>query len=114
MIRRPPRSTLFPYTTLFRSRWSPYHFLVFRTNDIFGIPGDPETGETSFYIKRLAGLPGDTLRIEPPILHVNGNVAEGFGFSRVMSAKAPYRGYAPGRDFLADATKTFRVPEHSY
>src|SRR2546422_6994804 len=23
MIRRPPRSTLFPYTTLFRSRWSP-------------------------------------------------------------------------------------------
>src|SRR3989449_11131954 len=25
MIRRPPRSTLFPYTTLFRSRW--YHSL---------------------------------------------------------------------------------------
>src|SRR3712207_7656026 len=24
MIRRPPRSTLFPYTTLFRSRCSPY------------------------------------------------------------------------------------------
>src|SRR2546430_6829142 len=23
MIRRPPRSTLFPYTTLFRSRWLP-------------------------------------------------------------------------------------------
>src|SRR5256885_7890982 len=27
MIRRPPRSTLFPYTTLFRS---PFHELVFR------------------------------------------------------------------------------------
>src|SRR2546425_8366246 len=27
MIRRPPRSTLFPYTTLFRSRW-----LGFRSN----------------------------------------------------------------------------------
>src|SRR3954462_9972187 len=25
MIRRQPRSTLFPYTSLFRSRWSPYH-----------------------------------------------------------------------------------------
>src|SRR5437762_11386375 len=24
MIRRPPRSTLFPYTTLFRSRWTPH------------------------------------------------------------------------------------------
>src|SRR2546426_6484832 len=23
MIRRPPRSTLFPYTTLFRSAWNP-------------------------------------------------------------------------------------------
>src|SRR3712207_8368181 len=25
MIRRPPRSTLFPYTTLFRSAHEPYH-----------------------------------------------------------------------------------------
>src|SRR5256884_4166916 len=25
MIRRPPRSTLFPYTTLFRSRSPPWH-----------------------------------------------------------------------------------------
>src|SRR2546422_4350060 len=24
MIRRPPRSTLFPYTTLFRSQWRPW------------------------------------------------------------------------------------------
>src|SRR3989442_4758122 len=24
MIRRPPRSTLFPYTTLFRSPWDPH------------------------------------------------------------------------------------------
>src|SRR2546430_8322319 len=26
MIRRPPRSTLFPYTTLFRSRWVRHRF----------------------------------------------------------------------------------------
>src|SRR3989449_9136558 len=30
MIRRPPRSTLFPYTTLFRSQWRPTYE-----------PGDP-------------------------------------------------------------------------
>src|SRR5438874_13832286 len=29
MIRRPPRSTLFPYTTLFRSRSSPRHLEQF-------------------------------------------------------------------------------------
>src|SRR3989442_3750751 len=28
MIRRPPRSTLFPYTTLFRSAWSSRPLLV--------------------------------------------------------------------------------------
>src|SRR2546430_16133228 len=30
MIRRPPRSTLFPYTTLFRSRDEPYPWEFFR------------------------------------------------------------------------------------
>src|SRR2546430_13415827 len=28
MIRRPPRSTLFPYTTLFRSSFEPPNFLI--------------------------------------------------------------------------------------
>src|SRR3712207_6903567 len=32
MIRRPPRSTLFPYTTLFRS--TPYESLVFGRHEI--------------------------------------------------------------------------------
>src|SRR2546422_7588309 len=33
MIRRPPRSTLFPYTTLFRSDFLPYVFDRFRQAD---------------------------------------------------------------------------------
>src|SRR2546422_3550037 len=33
MIRRPPRSTLFPYTTLFRSTRRPDHPLLVRTID---------------------------------------------------------------------------------
>src|SRR5213595_2481932 len=69
---------------------------VFRTNHIFGIREDPETG-SPFYIKRLAGLPGDDLRIDPPFLYIDGKIAEGFGFARVMAAKLPYRGYASGR-----------------
>src|SRR3712207_6886937 len=32
MIRRPPRSTLFPYTTLFRSKWEQDGTLAFRKN----------------------------------------------------------------------------------
>src|SRR3712207_8156804 len=34
MIRRPPRSTLFPYTTLFRSRrsFTPFHYIRLSSN----------------------------------------------------------------------------------
>ena len=91
---------------------------VFRTKHIPLIPEDPETG-APFYIKRLSGLPGDTLRIQPPLLYVNGQVVEGYGFKRVMSGafEKPnhgYRGYGPGQQHLSDPTKTFEVPEHSY
>src|SRR2546427_11730749 len=34
MIRRPPRSTLFPYTTLFRSRLEP-EFRLFRNGELY-------------------------------------------------------------------------------
>jgi signal peptidase I len=86
---------------------------VFRTNNISGITGDVETGQP-FYIKRLAGLPGDTLRISPPQLYVNGKLAEEFGFRRVMAAHDGYRGYGLGNAYLAEPTKTFTVPEHGY
>src|SRR3989449_4918972 len=46
MIRRPPRSTLFPYTTLFRSRWADdRHVLhaVLRPGDLQSAA--PETAE---------------------------------------------------------------------
>src|SRR2546422_6315339 len=51
MIRRPPRSTLFPYTTLFRSQ-----------SQIIGTPGDDllEGGDQGEVIKGLAG--NDVLR----------------------------------------------------
>jgi signal peptidase I len=86
---------------------------VFRTKHIFGIREDPQTG-SPFYIKRLAGLPGDTLGIDPPWLYINNERAQGFGFERVMAAKPPYRGYALGRDYLAQPNSSFTVPEHGY
>src|SRR6266849_5377646 len=82
---------------------------VFRTKNI------PDIGDqTQFYIKRLAGLPGDTLRIEPPKLFVDGKVVEGCGVERVMEGRDGYRGYGPGHLAMSDPTKTFQVPDHSY
>ena len=86
---------------------------VFRTNGIPGIREDPVAGPP-FYIKRLAGLPGDQLRVDPPFLYINGKKAEGFGFERVMSARPPYRGYAPGHDFLSKPDQTYKVPRDGY
>ncbi len=86
---------------------------VFRTKHIFMIPEDPQTG-APYFIKRLVGLPDDTLRISPPLLYVNGEPPQRFGFQRVMQAKFPYRGYSPGREYLASPNQTFTVPAHSY
>ena len=86
---------------------------VFRTNHIPGIREDPEAG-SPFYIKRLAGLPGDRLRVDPPLLFINGDKAEGFGFERVMAAKPPYRGYAVGHDYLGAPNHSFTVPRDGY
>src|SRR3712207_7198735 len=37
MIRRPPRSTLFPYTTLFRSRGEPVNYIPWEGLDDFDL-----------------------------------------------------------------------------
>ena len=86
---------------------------VFRTNDIPAIRPDPIAGPP-FYIKRLAVLPNDKLRIDPPFLYINGKKAQGYGFERVMSARPPYRGYSPGRDLLSKPDQTYTVPSEGY
>src|SRR2546426_8557875 len=45
MIRRPPRSTLFPYTTLFRSPWTPGRPAVRSSTGRSGTRSKTEIGE---------------------------------------------------------------------
>ncbi|MBK1833757.1 signal peptidase I [Roseibacillus ishigakijimensis] len=85
-----------------------YHFrtpkrgevFVFETRGIENIISeyrnrDQEAG--SHYIKRLAGVPGDELRLDPPHLWVNGKLASEKGFKRVASQENGYEGYvSPG------------------
>src|SRR2546426_7615336 len=59
MIRRPPRSTLFPYTTLFRSRNITHQQKKLNEDELrqfrsrFGIPiSDEEIAEAPFYRDR--------------------------------------------------------------
>src|SRR5437867_13325768 len=43
MIPRPPRSTLFPYTTLFRSLWSTVVIQLHSPDSVFGTAWTPAT-----------------------------------------------------------------------
>src|SRR2546430_3041421 len=58
MIRRPPRSTLFPYTTLFRSGAHTNHYLA---PDLAPLGHDPSSSSTTRY-SHLS----DLVRERPP------------------------------------------------
>lgn len=76
-----------------------YHFrkpqrgevFVFDTVGIRGIDersGDQAKG--SHYIKRLCGVPGDTLTIQSPNLLVDGKITKEFGIQRVIRGEGAY------------------------
>lgn len=83
---------------------------VFNTKDIRGIQRglDPRQG-SQHYIKRLAGLPGDTLEIKPPFLYVNGEKGKEPGFARVAAQEGYYTGYVDngGSTSVELAEKTY-------
>lgn len=94
-----------------------YHFrkptrgevFVFTTKNIYGIEhADGGTFDmhwgSQHYIKRLAGVPGDTLDVRPPELFINGAPAQEPGFRRVIDGAKDsprrrgyygYQGYSP-------------------
>lgn len=91
-----------------------YHFRKPKRGEVFvfdtiGIKGIQERsgpqGAGSHYIKRLCGVPGDSLSIQSPNLLVNGKIAQEPGIQRVIQAQGPYDinpkgyGYAGKNDF---------------
>ncbi len=94
---------------------------VFKTTGIRKIEDglDPAMG-SQHYIKRLAGMPGKTLRIDPPRLFIDGVVPEKFVFQRVMSMKDGYQGYSNGPQgggsftLLGNPEEAYTVPQHCY
>ncbi|WP_395747079.1 signal peptidase I [Prosthecobacter sp.] len=82
-FRRPVRGEVFVFTT--------------KNIEEIGVPAEQGS---QHYIKRLAGVPGDELSVESPLLKINGKVAEEPGFKRVMTGtrehpKDGYKGYGP-------------------
>lgn len=116
-----------------------YHFRTPKRDEVFvfstiGIPTLNRPGTPSqFYIKRLVGTPGDTLRVAPPELFINGQRGQERGIQSVMQgtfeqAVNGYRGYGNGPDhrgwdqlmraqapsYLSSPTSSFTVPPDTY
>jgi signal peptidase I len=101
-----------------------YHFrqprrgevIVFDTSDITMIP---ESSRGRFYIKRLIGLSGDEIQIQPPYVKVNGEILdERRAFHRIYSMADGYNGYVlptaggyPGpAPVISTANNSYTVP----
>jgi signal peptidase I len=87
-----------------------YHFrkpqrgevFVFDTLGIRGIEKrGGEQGAGSHYIKRLCGVPGDSLSVDPPYLLVDGKIAREPGIQRVVESKGVYQKNPPGYSFAS-------------
>ena len=113
MIRRPPRSTLFPYTTLFRSRWTSLHhpFTSPSEEDIEYLENDPGRCNSRAYDIVLNGteLGGGSMRIyrqevQKKVFHALGisdeeaNDKFGFLLDALKYGCPPHGGIAFGLD----------------
>lgn len=108
---------------LFVDRMS-YHFVrpkigdgfVFRTDHLqdlhWRMPGPKE----QYYIKRLVGVPGDTLEIREPILYRNGQPISGAAaFQKNAEREGNYPGYRnTGPDGRMEPGESMTVPADSF
>src|SRR3989449_10074436 len=88
MIRRPPRSTLFPYTTLFRSRAEPVHPAASPlrvAGRVARMPSSPV-----FLAHQALAAPGQVRQLrshrETYLLHRNGETLPGARLAGLLAA----------------------------
>jgi signal peptidase I len=101
-----------------------YHFRKPKRGEVFvfdtiGIRGihdrSGEQAAGSHYIKRLCGVPGDTLSIQPPNLLIDGKIAQEPGIQNVIRGEGAFS-INSGGYVLAnkDERKSHRVPVSHY
>lgn len=98
-----------------------YHFtkpevgdgFVFRTDNIPNLHRMMNGPNEQYYIKRLVGVPGDTLEIQEPVLLRNGKPIEGApAFAANASREGNFPGYRPLG--LMAAGKSVEIPAGEY
>src|SRR2546425_13000768 len=96
MIRRPPRSTLFPYTTLFRSERGGKALSDCRRSRSPGPAHPPDVGPASGVVRRpppgLIGNPGPAEGVDPD------PAAQAIGLPVLSHSRHPNGAVRPGLD----------------
>src|SRR2546430_17509885 len=105
MIRRPPRSTLFPYTTLFRSpadkKWSPPRYQDIRGSDVLLLSSHDGASLVRVIAGDLGGHAGPG-RTHTPIVYAHASIAPGARLELPRAhqvhapADVPFRPGTPG------------------
>ncbi|MBO5923945.1 MAG: signal peptidase I [Lentisphaeria bacterium] len=100
--------------------------MVFATENIIGPGGEKPSDSGDYYIKRLVGLPLDTLKIVNNVLYVKPHKAEKFvpvyelapNMKKLYSGKGGYQGHSnsiPGySNFLRISGEEYTVPADHY
>ena len=87
---------------------------------VFGTRQIPLIGQDQYYIKRLVGLPGDTIQIREPVIYRNGQPITGAAaFDRNARREGKYRGYfngpaGNGAHLLLTENEQITVPADSF
>src|SRR2546422_9503626 len=99
MIRRPPRSTLFPYTTLFRSRKNDFHVTLHQLRGILGRPDWIVFEEERYRINPRFAVEFDGRQFETELRLAQAALVQGGDAAPLARGLARYRG-----DFLEATT----------
>ncbi|MGH2549773.1 MAG: signal peptidase I, partial [Thermomicrobiales bacterium] len=105
-----------------------YHFrkpkagevFVFDTRNLNTIEKrNNSNGTTQYYIKRLVAVGGHEIRVDPPRLYIDGEIAKGFGYERVMAGKREenpltYHGYGNWETVYGYSQRLLYAPEVSF
>jgi signal peptidase I len=98
-----------------------YHFtrpdvgdpFVFRDDGIQRMNGQPLDAIEKYYIKRLVGVPGDTLEVRDGVLYRNGKPIEGApAFALNANREGQYQGYT--NEGILASGRSVTIPENTF
>lgn len=72
-----------------------YNFFPPKRGDIVVFDAEEATGKAAYYIKRMVGLPGESISVDPPYLNVNGEIPTDPRFEKLFNNNG-YHGYVFG------------------